>query len=249
MPAPTIVTVPCFSGAPWDLTTLQPLAHRPLRTMRLPEAHDDIETYVDFVETQCADLDEYVLVGDSFGAVIALAAATRRPNGLRGLVLSGGFAADPVDSPIVKAKIDAARFLPGALYRQFTLRFHAASLASPFDHEGQIPLGPREFRDLFVKNTPWQSYVGRATAAFSADYRDRLDRIDVPTLIITPEHDTLIGPDAAAVMLQGIPDAAEIVLPRTGHMFRFTHPVTYSAAIDGFLREHVDATLTSSTSR
>lgn len=92
MNRPTIVTVPCFSGAPWELEQLGPLADHPLRTMRLPEALETIEDYADFLAEQVAGLEDYVVVGDSFGAVVALAFATRQPPGLRGLVLSGGFA-------------------------------------------------------------------------------------------------------------------------------------------------------------
>ena len=174
MDRPTVVTVPCFSGASWDLDQLTPLADYPLRTMRLPERLDDIEDYADFVAEQVADLDEYVVVGDSFGAVVALAFATRRPAGLRALVLSGGFAANPVTNPLVKAKLSAARFLPGALYRHVTLQFHARSLASPHDGDGQVPWSQADSRRLFLENTPWASYVARAKAAFSADYRERL---------------------------------------------------------------------------
>ena len=238
-PTPTVVTIPCFSGAPWELDQLAPLGHRPLRTMRLPSGVDDIERYADFVADQLNGLDDYVLVGDSFGAVVALALATRQPHGLRGLALSGGFAANPVSSPLVKAKIAAARYLPGPLYRHLTLRFHAASLASPHDHEGQIPLRQEDFRRLFIDNTPWRDYTGRARAAFSADYRDQLHAIEVPTLVLTPSHDELIGADAASTMVRGIPDAREVVLDRTGHMFRFTHPHTYAAAIEAFITAHV----------
>lgn len=236
---PTVVTVPCFSGAPWELEQLTPLGHRPLRTMRLPEALDSIEGYADFLAEQVADLDDYVLVGDSFGAVIALAFATRHPSGLRGLVLSGGFAANPVDSPLLRAKMAGARFLPGPLYRHLTLRLHARSLASPYDAEGQEPLSVHDTVHLFRRNTPWRSYVTRTKAAFAADYTHRLARINVPTLILTPTHDTLIGEDAAAIMRRGIADAVEHVLPRTGHMFRFTHPVTYSAHIEQFIEHRV----------
>ena len=243
MGSPAIVTVPCFSGAPWHLEELSLLADRPLRTMRLPEGVDDVEAYADFVESQLAGLDDYVLVGDSFGAVVSLGVAVRRPAGLRGLVLSGGFAANPVDSPVLRAKVAAARFLPGPLYRQVTLRFHAASLASPHDREGQVPLGPADFRRLFVEHTPWPSYVARAKAAFSADYRPRLGDITVPTLVMTPSHDRLIGEAAARELVEGIPDATEVVLPRTGHMFRFTHPGTYATTIDTFLRQRVDTTV------
>lgn len=232
---PTIVTIPCFSGAPWDVDQLTPLADHALRTMRLPDGLADIEDYADFVTAQVADLDDYVLVGDSFGAIVALAVATRRPQGLRALVLSGGFATNPVDDPVVRAKIAAARYLPGPLYRQVVLRLHAASLASPHDTEGQINWTRADSRRLFAEHTPHRSYVRRAAAAFAADYRDRLDRIAAPTLLLTPSHDELIGEEAAAVMRDGIPNATEVVIPRTGHMFRFTHPVTYARAIRDFL--------------
>jgi len=232
---PTVVTVPCFSGAPWDVEKFEPLSELSLHTMRLPEEKDNIEDYADFVEKQVDGLDCFILVGDSFGAVVSLAVATRQPAGLRALILSGGFAANPVRNPLLRTRIKAARFLPGPLYRMITLRLHAASLSSPYDSEGQVPWSKAKSRKLFLQNTPYRSYVARADAALDADYVDRLSMISVPTLIITPSHDTLIGEDAASEMLAGIRDSREIVLDRTGHMFRFTHPVTYATAIRGFL--------------
>jgi|GEM_PF-391624 len=232
---PTIVTVPCFSGAPWDLEGLTALSDLPLRTMRLPEGLDDVEDYADFVERQVSDLDCYVLVGDSFGAVVSLALAVRRPPGCRALVMSGGFAASPVRSRLLRARIKAARFLPGPLYRAITLRLHAASLASPYDIDGQVPWTKKKSRRLFAENTPYRSYVARAKAALKVDLRDRLDQVAVPTLIITPEHDTLIGEQAAGEMLEGIPDATEVVLERTGHMLRYSHPDTYARTVRDFL--------------
>jgi len=73
-------------------------------------------------------------------------------------------------------------------------------------------------------------------AAFSANYLDKLPLIQVPTLILTPAYDRLIGENAARLLLEGIPDSVEAILPNTGHMFRFTHPVTYANAIQAFLQ-------------
>ncbi|MFD0407915.1 alpha/beta fold hydrolase [Kitasatospora sp. NPDC127116] len=232
---PTLVFIPCFSGAPWSAEQLAPYGEAPKRTLRLPEGVDSIERYADHVENAIADLDDYVLVGDSFGANIALALATRRPRGLRALVVSGGFAANPIDSKPMKALAQAMGKAPGPLYRQLTLRFHAHRLASPFDGEGQVPWSEARSRELFLANTPAASFGARVSAVFTADYVDVLDRIQVPTLLLTPSHDVLIGENASKVMLAGIPDAREVVLARTGHMFRFSHPVTYAAAVENFL--------------
>lgn len=235
MSKPDIVTVPCFSGAPWDLEKLEPLSDFPLHTMRLPEGIEDIEDYADFVQQQVERFDCYILVGDSFGAVISLVFATRAPYGLRALFLSGGFAANPVRNPFLKLRINAAKLLPGPLYRAITLRMHASSLSSPYDAEGQVPWSMAGSRKLFLENTPYKSYVSRAKAALNLDYRKKLPQIKVPTLIITPSYDRLIGETASKEMLEGIPDATEIILERTGHMLRFSHPITYANAIRDFI--------------
>jgi pimeloyl-ACP methyl ester carboxylesterase len=237
---PTLVFIPCFSGAPWDLERLTPLAHRPRRTFRLPEGVDDIEAYADAVAERVADLDDYVLVGDSFGANIALALAVRRPAGLRGLVMSGGFAADPVSSPVWKSAMRIMGRLRGGAYRQLVLRAHAHRLASPHDGEGQVPWTEADSRRLFLANTPATSFGARVVAALAADYTDRLGDVRVPTLILTPSHDVLIGEDAAKIMRAGILDAREVVLERTGHMFRFTHPETYARAVEAFVAASIE---------
>lgn len=38
----------------------------------------------------------------------------------------------------------------------------------------------------------------------------------------------------------GLPDATEVVLPKTGHLFRFSHPVDYAQAVEDFLAARVD---------
>lgn len=233
---PVIVTVPCFSGAPWADRQLEPFAGRTVRTMRLPEGLDDVEAYADFVAAQVAGLDSYALVGDSFGAVIALTLATRRPAGLVALALSGGFAANPL--PRWKGiAARASRFAGGPLYRQGTLRFHAFQLASTFDARAEIPLTQNDYRRLFIDNTPRRSYTARVTSVIDFDIRDRLDRIDVPTLLVTPQDDRLVGQDAAKDMLSGILGAREVILPNTGHMFRFTHPDLYGRTVADFIAE------------
>jgi pimeloyl-ACP methyl ester carboxylesterase len=234
--SPTLVTVPCFSGAPWDERQLAPLRTYPVRTMRLPEAVDDIDLYADFLAVQVESLSDYVLVGDSFGAVISLALAIRQPTGLRGLVLSGGFAANPL--PHWKAIAGrASRYAGGPLYRQVTLRIHARELASRFDHTAEVPHRQDDYRRLFVENTPRASYTARVTSVISFDVRDQLAKVRVPTLLITPADDLLVGAQAARELRQGIPNARETVLPSTGHMFRFTHPNLYGQTILEFLQD------------
>ena len=231
---PTVVCVPCFSGAPWDLEVLTGLDGLPTRTMHLPEDLADVDGYATFLAEQVHDLDSYVLVGDSFGAVISLALALRQPKGLVGLVLSGGFAANPLPTwKGVAAKL--SRFAAGVLYRHGTLRFHASQLASQFDAAAEVPHTQNDYRHLFVQNTPRSSYTARVTSITQFNLLNDLALVQVPTLVLTPADDRLVGVHAARQLLDGIRQSSEIVLPKTGHMFRFTHPTLYSNTIRAFL--------------
>ncbi|PCM46650.1 alpha/beta hydrolase [Pseudomonas fluorescens] len=233
---PTLVMVPCFAGAPWQLNQLSHLQHRAMRTLRLPDDVADLENLANFIIDQVQDLERYVLVGDSYGAVASIAVATRQPKGLKGLVLSGGFAKSPITSPLLKTLAALAPFFPGPFYRQTTLRFHAAQLASSFDKEGEIPWSTANSRAFFIKQTPHKAYVSRVRSIETVDYTALLAKIDVPTLILTPEEDRLIGKEAAGILLNGIKGAQEVVMPRTGHMFRFSHPGAYSLEVSRFLQ-------------
>jgi pimeloyl-ACP methyl ester carboxylesterase len=239
MKVPTLVGVPCFSGAPWDLDLLEPLRRGPARTMRLPEDLDRVDAYADTLAEEVQDLDSYVLAGDSFGAVISLSLALRQPPGLVGLVLSGGFASNPLP-PWKGVAASMSRFASGPLYRHGTLRFHAYQLASKFDVAGEVPHSQNDYRMLFVKNTPRRSYTARVTSVTHFDVASELDRVTVPTLLITPADDRLVGDAAAKQMLAGIANAREVLLPNTGHMFRFTHPRLYAETIANFLLELSD---------
>lgn len=232
---PTLVMIPCFAGAPWQLDQLTCLQGRAMRTLRLPDGVSELETLADFIVDQVKDLDSYVLIGDSYGAVSSIAVATRQPKGLKGLVISGGFAKSPITSPLLKTLAALAPFFPGPFYRQTTLRVHAAQLASSFDKEGEIPWSTRKSRAFFIKETPHNAYVNRLRSIEKADYTARLKKINVPALILTPEDDKLIGKEAAGALLNGIKGSQEVIMPRTGHMFRFSHPGAYSLEIRRFL--------------
>ncbi|WP_126282600.1 alpha/beta fold hydrolase [Burkholderia stagnalis] len=232
---PTLVMIPCFAGAPWRLDQLACLQGRPMRTLRLPDDVCELETLADFIVDQVKDLESYVLVGDSYGAVSSIAVATRQPKGLKGLVLSGGFARSPITSPLLKMLTALVPFFPGPFYRQITLPIHAAQLASSFDKEGEIAWSTGKSRALFIRETPHKAYVNRIRSIRNTDYTALLKRIDVPTLILTPEEDKLIGKEAAGILLKGIKGSQEVIMPRTGHMFRFSHPGAYSLEVRRFL--------------
>ena len=223
-----LVLVPCFSGAPWDTSVFPQWRGRTLVTGRLPNV-DSLDDYADTVSGWTHHLREYVLVGDSFGALVALALAERRPRGLRALVLSGGFARAHVGA-WVRARMGIGRALGRAGY-PISVRFHVSSLGSPFDPPGT----ERLLRRIFLEECDAPAFFKRGDVALAADLRPELDQVNVPTYVLIPEHDRLIGPRAAQELVVGIPDARKEVLKGTGHLLRFTHPRRYAASIEAFL--------------
>ncbi|RWX12883.1 alpha/beta hydrolase [Rhizobium leguminosarum] len=235
MTRPTLILVPCLTGAPWAVDELSALREFHRVTLRLDDGRTDVESHAHDVLALARAHAPFVLIGDSFGAQVALAAAIRRPPGLCGLVMSGGFAANPVDDIWTKLKVMSAGLMPGVLYRKIVLPMHADLLASSYDATGEKVWGRAETVALFRRNTSWRGYVARTRATLAADYRRDLGQVDVPTLILTPADDKLIGAEAAGLLRQGIAGAEEVIIPATGHMFRFSHPESYSQAIGAFL--------------
>ena len=128
-----LVLVPCFSGAPWDTDAFPAWKNRLLITGQLPDA-GSIENYANLVASWTANLKEYILVGDSFGAFVALALAQRQPPGLRALIMSGGFAKVEV-SAVTRARLVAGKIIGQPGY-PITVAFHVQSMRSHFDPPG-----------------------------------------------------------------------------------------------------------------
>jgi len=228
-----LVLVPCFSGAPWNTDTFPMWKSRKLITAQLHDA-GSMDNYVNVVASWTAGLDEYILVGDSFGASVALALAERQPRNLRALVMSGGFAKADV-SLFTKLRVVAGKLL-GQVGYPISVFFHVRSLGSKFDPRGTAA----ELRGLFLKHSDARTFIRRGEMILKADLRPGLVQVQVPTLILTPEDDRLIGPRSAKELIEGIPGAEERVLPHTGHLLRFTNEHEYAAAVDEFLARRLD---------
>lgn len=235
VPVPVLVYIPCFSGAPWDLAQFPDLAKWPHQAPALPEGLNSVGAYADWLSGIVGGLRSYVLIGDSFGAAVALEMAARRPIGLQAVVASGGFAANPVRQRLLRGMIRRAAHIPDFVYRPFVVPLHAWLLRSRFDSQGDRGWSMRATRELFWTHTPPHSYWARAQASLRFDLRDRVQRIAVPVLLLTPEDDKLIAA-AATAPLRDIPGVQEVTLCGTGHMLRYSHPRAYSREVARFLR-------------
>ena len=206
--------VPGFSGAPWDPGAYRAWRSRILVTARLPDA-GSIDACADAVEGWGAGLRDYALVGDSFGSLVALAVARRRPRGLRALVLSdnclsAGLACDGPE-PLVD--------------------WYLGSMRSRFD-----PPTPLCERRLALRRVCDASTLARRLSmAGDAAACSHIGAMAIPALLIAPEDAGDLAGRPLAPLLAGCATTTRIVLPGTGPLLRFTHPDAYATAVATFL--------------
>jgi pimeloyl-ACP methyl ester carboxylesterase len=177
-------------------------------------------------------LKQSYLYGSSFGSTIALAAAHAQPQRVPRLLIQGGFAW----RPLIRAELLVARltcYVPGLMHRlPYRERILQRSHFEPFAKR------PPEVWQTFLEWTgdiPIAATARQALVLHRLDLRRLLPQIRQPVLLVCGDRDPLIGAAQEDVLLQGLPNAARVVIPDCGHMASYTHPEALALITRDFL--------------
>jgi pimeloyl-ACP methyl ester carboxylesterase len=241
-----IVLVPGLAGS-WKLVV--PLAHRlatgfevfacGLRDDRLPSGAlhaavrraSDIGDYASdlacVIET--LGLERPLVFGVSFGGAIALEFAAEYPQRLSGLILQGAEARFRTTIGSTIARLVLERFpLPSDS--------HFVNQFSHLLYGGRPEPGP--LVDYLVDRI-WetdQSVMAQRLALLeSFDIRDRLWRIDVPTLVLAGARDVIVPAQDQRALAAGISSARFELIESAGHVAFLTH----RREVDRRVRRHL----------
>jgi L-proline amide hydrolase len=196
--------------------------------------------------------DDYVLLGQSWGGMLAAEHAVLRPGGLRGLVI-----ADSTPSmPLWLEEMDRLRAeLPPEV--QDVLRRHEKDGTT-----GSLAYlrATRVFYDRHVcRLDPWPGEVAATFRKIAADptvysamngpnefhvigtlrdwtIEDRLPAIDVPTLLVSGRHDEAT-PKVMAPFHERIPGARWEIFEESSHLPHLEEPDRFDAVLKAFLAE------------
>ncbi len=179
-------------------------------------------------------LDSPVIVGHSFGGMIAQTCLRRRASGYRAAVLSGTSPAFGNPSGDFQKKFVADRLSP--LDAGKTM----ADIAPGAVDQLLGKQADERNRALFVEvmgGVSPRTYRAAVQCLVGFDERANLGRIEIPVLCIVGEFDRNAPAGMMERMAAKIPAAKYVCLPGLGHMPNLEAPRAYNAAILDFLRE------------
>lgn len=172
-------------------------------------------------------LESYILVGHSMGGKAAQLAASRRPRGLRGLVLVAPAPPTPLALPL-----DARQ---GMVHAYDSRESIVATL--------QQVLAPDGLSDGDLDTVIADSLAGASSAKATwplatsqEDITAVVPLIDVPVIVISGEHDRVDPPELLRrEVLPRIPQAKLVVLPGVGHLLPLEAPADLANVIKAFV--------------
>ncbi|MEO9170271.1 MAG: alpha/beta fold hydrolase [Candidatus Baltobacteraceae bacterium] len=187
-----------------------------------PGAPASISEMADDVVTQCEarGIRNAILVGNSMGGAIALELAIRRYEAVRAVVLIGS-----------GAKLRVAPAIFEAIERDFP---SAAHMLAGYCFS-------RSRKDLIEPAAAGILAVGAAQTArdFHAcdafDVTERLERIEVPLLVLTGENDVMTPPRLGAFVADRVPGASARIVSGAGHLAMVECPDDTNEALRAFV--------------
>ena len=196
------------------------------------------------------NLRRYVVLGHSFGAIVALQHAVDFAGQPAATIISGG-----VPSACYLRDVDRnlETFEPESMRHQVSASWaREADARTPQDVESlladQVPF---HFADPLDPRIP--DYTARTSGAIYSpdvlryaathDYgaievEDRLDAITQPLLVMTGRHDRTTTVRAAEAIAQGVPHSELAIFEHSGHMTFVEENAHYLRTIRHFLEDH-----------
>jgi proline iminopeptidase len=189
----------------------------PVATCTLQAMADDIEAL-----RQLLGLGRVVVLGVSFGGMLALTYALAHPANLAGLVLgvtaaSHGFldaARAAVRQRGTPEQVEAAETLLAGRIRDEAHFRHVMALLAPL-YQHRTPPGP-PVPDRSMVNLEMLNWFF-STAVHGYDVRQRLGEIKTPTLVLTGRHDWICPPSQSDELMAGVSGARQVMFDDSAH--------------------------------
>lgn len=214
-------------------------SERPRTTLWTPDAQARLLHHA----LQELRVDSAIVLGHSWGTMVALAMGLQVPDAVRGLVLLSGYYYPTLRLDVPVAAQPAIPLI-GDLMRH-TITPLLARLLWPLTTKQMF--APLPVAERFRQLSPWMALRPkqiRASAAEAAlmlpaarSLSKRLERLQVPVQIVAGTQDKVVKPSSASERLHEELEAQDgasalHLMPGVGHMVHYAHPEQVVAAVD-----------------
>jgi pimeloyl-ACP methyl ester carboxylesterase len=208
----------------------------------VPEWEASIPNYgrllLDFCDA--VGVRDCAVVGNSMGGFISAEAAIEQPERFEKLVLVSAAGVSSARVRRQPAEV-AARMIVAAeplLFQLQTRSFRrkkarSAAFATIFYSPGELP--PELVWEFFQGGVRARSFVDALISLVGYDILDRLEEVEVPTLIVWGTHDYVVPPADALGYAQRLRNSRLEVFDRTGHVPMAERPVRFNRVLEEFL--------------
>ncbi|SDI74862.1 alpha/beta fold hydrolase [Paraburkholderia phenazinium] len=188
----------------------------------LADFADDAQGVIDALK-----LDRFVLVGHSMGGKIAQLLASRRPQGLAGLVMVAPSPPVPLELP---AEIRAEMELAYASRASVEMAVDQMLTARPLS-----PAHRQQVIEDSLRGAPQAKAAWPLRTSFE-DITREVAAIDAPAIVIAGEQDRVDSVETLQTkLLPYIPHARMHVVPQTGHLSPLESPLDVARLIQDFV--------------
>ncbi len=191
---------------------------------------------------QYLGLDKIVVLGSSYGGMVALSYAIRYPQYVSHLIVIATVASYRflkraqeilAERGTQEQQAIAQRLWDGAFENEEQLRKFFQVMA-PLYSLAYKPSTDRAAADDSILS-PDAINVAFGGFLRTYDILDRLPKIQAPTLVIGGRHDWICAPEFSEEIARAIPNADLRIFERSGHLIRADEPEALRDAIAGFL--------------
>ena len=189
----------------------------------------DLDTILDEV-----DVDEAHLVGASMGGMIAMQYALEYDR-VASLTLLCTTPGGPESVPVPEETAQQMFDVPDELDEREAIRQKMAPAMSDGFRSTNDSLIEQIVDWRLETDAPEKARVWQAAAVESFDVSDRLDDIDVPTLVVHGTADRVVPFENGELLAEGIPNVEFVAVDGGSHLFFIEDPETVTRHLEEFL--------------
>jgi pimeloyl-ACP methyl ester carboxylesterase len=216
----------------------------------LPDWEVSIEAYGRFLHEFCdaVDVEVCTLVGNSMGGFVSAEAAIRQPSRFEKLVLVSAAGISHARMRREPAEV-AARM--GIATAPLLLKLEGRALRRPRLRQATFSglfYAPHRLRselvyEFFEHGTGKPGLVPAVRGLIGYDILDRLEEVEVPTLIVWGRDDHIVPPNDALGYGERLRNSRTVIFDHTGHLPMAERPVRFNRVLEAFLAEKNEAGL------